>query len=302
MRFNIYVGNHNAASRDLFLHLQKSLECGGQQATVSEKLVPGECNILIENFGPKLVERAINLAYAGTPIIVWGSEEITGETFNSGVADEHPHYGDREVWKLRFDNFLTVAEHATAIWVPTETLPPAYREAVPGVTVQLFPHGYAQGYPELAQRPEAQKDIDFYFSGSDTVHRRGLLKHLAARHRVVTHHHEVSEETRRDFLSRAKVCLSLRLGPQTRMASVTRMHALIMNRCYTLHEQCPLPSHLDACVEHVRWKDLPQACEAALAMPDRRERADAMLERLKRDLPMKEIVPKLMDEAFASGR
>jgi len=302
VRFNIYVGNHNAASGDLSLHLQKSLECCGHAAAVSTALAPGVCNILIENFGPKLVERAVNLVDAGTPIIVWGTEEITGETFNTGVADEHPHYGDREVWKLRYDNFATVAEHAAAIWVPAETLVESYRDAVPGVPVQMFPHGYAEGYPVLVHRPEAEKDIDFYFSGSRTAHRKGLLERLAATHRVVSHHHEVPEETRRDYLSRAKVCLSLRLGPQTRMASVARMHALLMNRCFTLHEQCPLPSHLDRCVTHVAWEDLPQACEAALAVPDRRERADAMLERLRAELPMKAIVPRLLDEAFPARR
>lgn len=302
MRFNIFVGNHNAASGDLTLHLQTSLACSGHEAAVSTRLEPGCCNILIENFGPKLVELAIDLAFSGTPIILWGTEEITGETFNTGVADDHGHYGDREVWKLRYDNFLTVAEHATAVWVPTENLVPSYGAAVPGVPVQLFPHGYAEGYPALAHRPEADKDIDFHFSGSVTAHRTSLLAQLAQRHKVVRHHHEIPEAQRRDYLARAKVCLSLRLGPQTRMPSVTRMHALIMNRCFTLHERCPLASHLDACVTHVEPDALPEACEAALRSTQRRAQADAMLDRLRETLPMKRIVPRLLDEAFGSRR
>lgn len=302
MRFNIYVGNQNSAAVDLVLHLRTSLECSGHAVSIGPRLVPGDCNILIENFGPRLVEMAIDLAYDGTPIVVWGTEEITGETFNNAVADEHSHYGDREHWKLRYDNFVTVAEHASAIWVPTETLLPTYRAAVPDVPVQLFPHGYADGHPPLAHRPESAKDIDFYFSGTGTAHRKSLLEQLARRHTVITHHHEVTEDMRRDYLSRAKVCLSLRLSPQTRMASVARMHALIMNRCFLLHERCPLQSHLDACVTHVDWEELPDACEAALAAPDRRERAEAALERLRAELPMKEIVPRLLDEAFPARR
>ncbi len=300
MRFHIFTGNHGAAVQDLALHLQKSLENCGHTAVFSGKLVAGPCNVIIENFGPRLVEMAIDLAHAGTPVIIWASEEITGDTFNSNVEDSTPHYGEQEHWKLRYDNFATVAEHASAIWVPVESLVEPYRDAAPGVPVQFFPHGYAEGYPRIEQRPEAEKDIDFYFSGSATAHRKGLLQALAARHAVVSHHHELPEYVRRDYISRAKVCLSMRLGPHTRLPSVSRMHALVMNGCYVLHEQCPQPSHLDAYVNHVRWEDMPSACEEALRLADRQARADAMRERLRAELPMKDVVPRLLDEVFSS--
>lgn len=300
MRFHIFVSNHGAAVQDLALHLQKSLESCGHPTFFSGKLVAGSCNIIIENFGPRLMEMAIDLAHAGTPIIIWATEEITGETFNINVDDTSSHYGDREHWKLRYDNFATVAEHAAAIWVPVESLVEPYRDAVPGVPVQFFPHGYAEGYPRIEQRPEAQKDIDFYFSGSATAHRKSLLQALAKRHAVVSHHHEVPEYVRRDYISRAKVCLSMRLGPETRLPSVSRMHALVMNACHVLHEQCPQPSHLDRYVNHVRWDDMPGACEEALRLPDRQARADAMRERLRAELPMKDVVPRLLDEVFSS--
>ncbi len=298
MRFSIFTGNHNAGMHDLAEHLKHSLESAGHAAAFSRGLVRGTPNILVENFGPKLLEMAIGLAASGTPLVLWGTEEITGETFNLGVAPGHAHYDLQEMWQLRHDNFATVAEHAAAIWVPVETLVEPYGRLAPGVPVRCFPHGYTEGWPRVEHRPEAAKDIDFYFSGTPTAHRRGILEALAARHKVVSHHHEVPEDVRRDYLARAKVCLSLRLGPQTRLPSVSRMHALVMNRCFVLHEQCPQPSHLDPFVNHVAPEALLDACEGALRLPDRAGRAQAMLDRLRRDLPMKEIVPRLLDEAF----
>ena len=300
MRFYLYVRNHGSVVQDLALHLQKSLESCGHAAYFSTKLVSGACNIIVENFGPKLVEMSIELAHRGTPFIIWATEEITGETFNVDVDESHSHYGDREHWKLRYDNFVTVAEHAAAVWVPVEALVDTYRAAVPDVPVQFVPHGFAEGYPKVAQRPESDKNIDFYFSGTPTAHRRTLLAALGEKHSVMMHHHELPEYVRRDYLSRAKVCLSLRLGPQTRLPSVSRMHGLIMNRCYTLHEQCPLPSHLDPFVVHVPWDRMRAECEEALRAPGRQARADAMRDRLRQELPMKQILPRLLDEAFAS--
>lgn len=301
MQFYIYVLNHQGGViQDLALHLQKSLECCGHRAYFTHHLVPGACNILVENFGPQLVHYALELAAAGTPFIVWGTEEITGDTFNRKVADSHSHYGDVEHWQLRYDNFLTTAEHAAAIWVPVEALVETYAAAVPGVPVQFFPHGYADGFPAVTQRAEADKDIDFYFSGARTEHRLKLLDTLASRFKVMHHDQDLPEYVRRDYLSRSKVCLSLRLSKDTRLPSVSRMHNMVMNRCYTLHEQCPLPSHLDPYVEHVPWPGILRACEEAMARPDRAERATAMHEKLRAELPMREIVPRILDEAFAS--
>lgn len=300
MQFYIYVLNHQGSViQDLALHLQKSLESCGHRAYFSHRLVPGACNILIENFGPQLVHYALELAASGTPFIVWGTEEITGDTFNRKVADSHSHYGDTEHWQLRYDNFLTTAEHATAIWVPVEPLVDTYRAAVPGVPVQFFPHGWAEGFASVTHRAESDKDIDFYFSGARTEHRLKLLDTLASRFSVVHHDHELPEFVRRDYLSRARVCLSLRLSKDTRLPSVSRLHNLVMNRCYTLHEQCPLPCHLDAYVEHAPWAGILRACEEAIARTDRAQRAAAHRDRLRAELPMGEIVPRILDEAFA---
>ncbi len=301
MRFNLYLQNHGTVIQDLVLHLQKSLESCGHVAYFGTKLVRGACNIIIENFGPKLVEATIDLASSGTPVIVWASEEITGETFNMNVAESDSHYGDREHWKLRYDNFATVAEHASAVWVSAEPLLPAYRALVPAENpVQFVPHGYAEGFADVSQRPESQKNIDIYFSGTPTPHRKDLLARLGTKHSVLTHHAEAPEFLRREYLSRAKVCLSLRLGPETRLPSSSRIHYLVSNRCFMLQEQCPVPGHLDGVVVPVAYADLPDACAEALAATDRQARADAMLERLRRELPMREIMPRLLDEAFAS--
>lgn len=300
MRFYLYFANHvGNVLQDLALHLQKSLESCGHRAHFSPRLVPGECNILVESFGPGVVQNAIELAGHGTPYIVWGTEEVTGDTFNRNVAAGHSHYGNEEHWQLRFDNFVTVAERAAAVWVPVESLVPAYQAVLPEVPVQFVPHGYAEGFPAVVQRPEAAKDIDFYFSGARTEHRSRLLDRLAKRHRVMHHDQTLPEYVRRDYLSRARVCLSLRLSEQTRLPSVSRMHNMVMNGCYTLHERCPLPSHLDPYVTHVPTEELFAACESALAWPGRAERALELRARLRDELPMSRVLPPILERALA---
>jgi hypothetical protein len=298
MRFNIFLANHGAAAQDLALHLQHSLQSCGHTAYFSFKLVRGICNIVIENFGPKLVDLMLELADADTPLVFWGTEEITGETFNLKVEETNTHYANKEYWKLRYDNFAAIAREATAIWVPIESLVEPYSALAPGVPVQFFPHGYTDGYPRVPKRPEAERNIDFLFTGSSTEHRRNVLARLSERHSTLSHHHEVPDFIRRDFLSRAKVCLSLKLGPHTRLPSVSRIHNLLMNQCFVLQEDCPVPSHLDAFVHRAPTAELHAACERELAASDRHLKAEDMYERFRAALPMKEIVPKLLEEVF----
>lgn len=299
MRFVIIHSNHKAGLQDLALHLQRSLEAAGHHAGFGAQVSSGACNIMVENFTDTMAAALADAGKAGVDMLLWATEELTGETFNGALETSHAHYDNRAYWKYRYDCFVTVARHCRAVLVPVEGLVEPYSRAVPGVPVLFFPHGYAPGGDEIRHRAEADKDIDFHFSGSATAHRQAIVRRLAAKYVVETHQGGVAEPLRRDYVSRARVSLSLRLGPQTRLPSVSRLHHLLMNRCFALHEQCELQSHLDAFVEHTPGPALFEACEAALHAPDRRERAEDAFERFRMALPMREIVPGILDQVFA---
>ena len=102
------------------------------------------------------------------------------------------------------------------------------------------------------------------------------------------------EYLRQDHVSRSKVCLSLRLSPNNRIPSVSRMHFHLQNRSFLLHEAYELPSPLDPFVLQANSEDLVEWAEAALALPNRRQLADDMHQRFKEALPMSRLLPPLL--------
>jgi iron-sulfur cluster repair protein YtfE (RIC family) len=62
---------------------------------------------------------------------------------------------------------------------------PGYSERFPKAPVRFLPHGYIDDFATVRQRPEEDRDIDFYFAGSLTEHRKQILAALHWTHRVV---------------------------------------------------------------------------------------------------------------------
>ena len=179
---------------------------------------------------------------------------------------------------------------------------PAYAEMFPGVPVRFLPHGYVDGFATVRQRPEAERDIDFYFSGALTGHRRRILGELAQSHRVVHNDKDTPEYLRQDHLSRAKVCLSLRLSPANRIPTVSRMHFHLQNRSFLIHEAYELPCPLDPFVLQTPTEDVIAWALAALQLPNRRAIADGVHQQFKAALPMTRLLPPLIDEVLERRR
>jgi hypothetical protein len=304
MRISIHCGNHDNSHgiADTVLFLKNALQDCGHTACISSTIVPGQLNLVMEHFVEERHLRALLDGHAaGARFILIGTEPIVGGTFNGGVEGSHWHYSNSDYWKLRFDSFKVAAALAETIWVLAESMVPGYAARFPTLPVRFLPHGHVRDFATVRQRPESERDIDFYFSGSLTEHRRRILGKLAQSHTVVTDDQGTPEYLRQDHLSRSKVCLSLRLSPHNDIPSVSRMHFHLQNRSFLLHEAYPLPCPLDPFVLQAPGDDLITWAHAALELPNRREIADSMHDRFKAALPMTQFLPPLLDEALAHG-
>jgi hypothetical protein len=303
MRIYIHSGNHgnHAGISDTVMFLKNALQDCGYTACISHKLMPGYVNILLEHFVDTNALHSLMAARrAGARYILIGTEPIINGTFNGGIESQHWHYSNSKYWKLRFEYFLIAASLADAVWVLAESMVPGYNECLQSQSVRFLPHGYVSDFATVRQRPEAQRDIDFFFSGTLTEYRQRIVDSLAQHHTVVRHSSSTPEYLRQDHMSRAKVCLSLRLSPNNEIPSVSRMHFHLQNRSFLLHESYALPSPLDAFVTSVPSKEIVEWARAALELTNRREIAESGHALFKSTLPMSRLLPPLMDEALSA--
>jgi len=302
MRFSICSGNHGNSNSitDTVTWLQRALQECGHRADINTGIEPRAVNILIEHFvDEKALRDLLEGRRLGARYLQIATEPIVGGVFNGGIESQHWHYGNTDYWRLRFDAFKIAARMAEEIWVLAESMLPAYEQLFPDLPVRFLPHGHVNELACVRQRPEPERDIDFYFSGSMTEHRRRILSELARRHVVVVNDQTTPEYLRQDHLSRAKVCLSLRLSPRNCIPSVSRMHFHLQNRSFLLHEAYELPSPLDPFVLSAPSNDLIPWALGALELPNRREIADSMHDRFKAALPMSRLLPPLLEATLS---
>lgn len=283
MEFHLFVLNREGTfMQDVALHLQRSLEDCGHRAYFSTRLVAGGCNILLAGFGPQLAAAVARLSSGSTRFIAWAPDLAAGAQ-GAGAQDAFAH----------------TAARCLAVWTPEASAVPWWSQALPGARVQFFPHGFAEGFRTVDAIPEAGRDIDFCISGARNRHRIAALDALSRRHSVAHYHFMLPEFVRRDYLARARVCIALRLSDQVRLPAISRAHTLVMNGCATLLETSPVANHLDPYVEHAPWDALLERAATLLEDPGRATRAAQMRERLRAELPMRSVVPRLLDELFA---
>ena len=304
MRVNIYTGNHSnsVTITDLVHFLRNGVRDCGYDVSISHDLMPQACNIFIEHFlDDRQLVRLLDAKTPGTKYILVGSERVTGSTFNRGLAQKDAHYGNEPYWKKRFDNFMVAAQLSDAIWVLAEPEVATYSAALPHKPVHFLPHGYVSDFGQVQHRPAPKKDIDFFFSGTMTEHRRAVLNVLAQNHLVVYNPMHTADYLRMDLMARAKICLSLRLSPENELPSVSRMHFHIQNRNFLLHEAYSQTSPLDPYVLKVEPEELLEWAGFALNLTNRSEIAANVLARFQSEMPMTRWLAPLL-AAVMAGR
>jgi hypothetical protein len=300
MDFAIHTANHDNSIgiTDTVLLLKAALRDCGHSAVISHSIEPQRVNIVLEHF---IEERHLRPLYdghaAGARLVLIGTEPIIGGTFNGGIDNKHWHYGNRNYWTLRFESFKAAAAMSEAIWVLDESMVAPYQALFPNLPVRFLPHGWVSGFATIDQSlPEDERDIAFFFSGTLTDHRRRVLGALARKHRVVHVPPATPEYLRQDYLARTQICLSLRLSEQNVIPSVSRMHYHLQNRNFLLHEHYSQACPLDPFVLHADADELIDWADAALQLPNRREIADAALEKFKAAMPMSRLLPPLLQD------
>ncbi len=281
------------------------LELAGFRADIEKQVVPGALNILVENFSDEFTERLLALEDEGTRFIVVATEFLTGETFNDfGKPDDQPadkHYDNLSYWRARHHNFQRVVARAQAVWHLSEQQVPVYQARLPTLPVCYLPHGYVPALRKVALRPDAERDIDFLFTGTLTPYRREILDALHARgYRVHIAPMLTAHFHREDLLARTRIALNLRQHATWPHPSNNRIHFHLNNASLLMSERCDYACDLDPYIEHA--SSLIDAATASLAQGHYRERAEAALSRFAVERPMGPLMENVMAASAATEK
>lgn len=303
--FSIHVGNHfsNPGIADTVRFLARALKDCGHDVQINLGIDPSRINLVMEHFVDQpSIDRILNGHLAGARYILIGTELLADGTFNSQLNTTDGHYDNTGYWQKRFDAFMLLTPLADAVWVLAESMVAQYRAVLPGLTVQFLPHGFVHGFAFFEHSVEEKKDIDFYFSGTMTNHRKRILQALSLHHRVCFDHQHTGDYMRFEHLSRSKVCLSLRLSGGNVNPSVSRMHFHLQHRSYLLHERYENRCILDPYVLHVPNDDFIEWAGAALELPDRRGAAEGIHAKFRNEMPMSRLLPPILDASLSTSR
>jgi hypothetical protein len=272
MRFNVTLLDPPGYRFAHFLHdvarmLQGGLEELGLDASLSRNtLDPDRMNVLVGVHHLASAEDAHGILTGDQPYVVYQTEIVTPH------AVEHDHAPAARVTEV----LLPLLRGARAVWDSS-------RENVAalgghGVRADLLGLGYTDALREIRHKP--RKDIDFFFFGSLTAHRKAVLGRLAALGYRVEVAFDAPAVFRNDLIARAEVVLTLRQSEAIAHVPHARVIYLVNNACLVAGdgglEQAPLE-------DVFLWgepDEIIEVCREARARKDRRELAESFRERL----------------------
>lgn len=288
MKFNLmYPGpeQYFHPRRDVILPIKYVLESLGHEVYISGPQLEASCfNIILGGyFLPGEAMRAI--AKSGIRFAILNSEIITNDmlNFNPKKVDYMNDYlpfmkSGKFIWDLIPDNLADHRRHGNNAYAIEWGWHPKAEE------VQHY----------------AQKDLDFYFFGTITERRRGLLQKLVNAGLRGYADNSCPYFVRNDRIGRARVQVNLTQTENFTHINGIRICYLANNRCCTISEQENDPANYLACAELVTPDNLVERVRSLLAddrWKTRGEEAYATL--LKR--PMKEKMAALLEQSFVDN-
>jgi len=249
MKINLVYGNHwnfGIGVGDTFRYLSLAISQAGYDVITSREPVINRINIYLENFDTDYVAKLKQLKHAGGQYIIIATEFLTGDTFNDFEKTlDISYYSDREYWKKRYQAFSALVNDATAIWHFSDLAATDYEKQLDR-TVGYVPHHYVKNFATVQHRSDAQKDIDFLFTGSITNYRKKILQGLSNLNFKI----EISSSLtapfhRDDLIARSKFCLNIPQFKQWPYPSQSRYFYHLINRSPIITPTLPYKSDLE---------------------------------------------------------
>lgn len=259
MHVNFYVTNHGTIHVQDFLdYVRAGFEAVGIQIRFSNAFDPSTLNIILESFDDaEFLDRLRRFKerYYKTPFMVIATEVLVDGVFNSARANGHEAddsaYSDREMWEKRtraffeaepyVDLFLCAAEEIYQSFMLDPRLAPK-AQYMPMV---WFPSFNNYKPPYLPIGPE-DKDVDFFFSGTSTSHRKYYFdSFMEARRTMMFAPASFPEYLRHHIMRRTKIYLGLKHYPHSRLLSKMRAYWVLSNGYFGLFEAGTNPTDMD---------------------------------------------------------
>lgn len=294
MKFNIALGNHAGhginTTRDHTLLIKGGLEEAGHFAHLSvDDMFRDEMNIFYDFINPENIAYFRNVKRASHRYGLITTEILAGGLFNNA---------DNEVTRARIAATQEVASQAEFLWVMHEPSLPSYRALCGHDRCYYLPLGYAEGAREIRRLPYEARDIDFLFFGYLTPYRKALLDKLGGRGLVARHVYDVPGFIRNSLIERSKINLALRQNETWDQPSVGRISYLVTNRCAVIAERTANGPPYENYVMTAEPSRFIESCVETISNSTYWATADQYAAAFKKDLSMKEIMTRLIDQTF----
>lgn len=303
MQFNFFLGNHSQSSfvllEDLLRPIVVGLQENGHHVVTygTEMRMAPWVNVFVEFFRDTSFTDALI-----------GIKRELGDGFLFGIVCTED-LDDPHVWQLsgaeRRANLLRLLPHADFLWT---LLPPkSYAQHAAAERVAWIRYGFSPRLrPHCYIADPRERDIDVLIYGSPYKYRTPVPERLAA-HGLSC---EFTISSARvgflegwpryladEILSRAKVVVDMRRGPEVRHLSVTRIAAAVHGGCAVVAEAFDT-SEMASLYRYTipaAYDDLAETCRRTVASGDYVERGRQALELFRAETSMQANMAAALD-------
>lgn len=306
MKFNLSFGNgfvpgltaHQiftmlSSGTDMVRFIRYALEDGGHRVSVNRTYVDSSAvNLFFERF--RIPENALELRRRGYRYGLICTEPLTTE------GQYNPFEYDAEASRLAYESFAISVQNAEFVWYLLESAGPLCKKLNPNS--HFFPFGFVSDYAELSAPAAREFQIDFFISGQISEHRQAVAQELQRRGFVVELTAFEPTFIRDSVLERSRATLSIQKSARHAIFSITRVHHAIMNRVPIIVEYEGPPIYLASYCLVAPPTAFLDVCTDFAKRGNVAAHAQAMYDRLQREMPMKPVMEKLVRDSGLAER